>query len=68
MIKNGVALVRVSNSPNGCATSSPRSRSSLDEFYVVVVDGKILPTRWMTYASAFKHLERLQEEARADVA
>jgi len=66
MIKNGVALVRVSNSPNGCA-GGPHQRS-LDEFYVVVAGGEILPPRFMSYASAFNYLERLQEEARADVA
>jgi hypothetical protein len=63
MIKNGVALVRLSNRSNGCGGGH-----SLEEFYVVVFEDRMLPTRWMTYASAFKFLERLQEEARADVA
>jgi hypothetical protein len=63
MIKNGVALVRLSSSPNGCGGGR-----SLDEFYLVVFEDRMLPTRFWSYAAAFKHLERLQEKARADVA
>jgi len=53
MIKHGVALVRLSTSPSGCTALE------LEEFYVCIVEGHILPTRFMSYASAFKHLERL---------
>jgi len=64
MIKNGVALVRLaSNSPNGCAGGA----HILEEFYVVVRNRKMLSTRFMSYASAYKHLEKLRELC-ADVA
>jgi hypothetical protein len=61
MIKNGVALVRLSDSSNGCGRE-------LEEFYVVVFAERMLPTRFWSYAAAFNYLERRQEEARADVA
>jgi len=64
MIKNGVALVRLaSNSPDGCAGGVHR----LEEFYVVVRNRKMLSTRFMSYAAAYRHLEKLRD-LRADVA
>ena len=63
MIKHGVALVRLSNRPNGCGGGH-----SLEEFYVVMFEDRMLPTRFWSYAAAFNHLERLLEAARADVA
>lgn len=54
MIKHGVALMRLASSPHGCAAGD-----GLEEFYVVVFDGNILPTRFMSYAEAYKHSEGL---------
>jgi uncharacterized protein (DUF427 family) len=55
MIKCGVALLRLSNSSSGCGGKG----LTLEEFYVVVADGDILPTRFWSYAAAYKHLEKL---------
>jgi hypothetical protein len=68
MIKHGVALVRASNSPNGCACAYQRPGRTLEEFYVVIFRGKILTPRFMSYAAAFEHSEKLRAETCADVA
>jgi hypothetical protein len=61
MITHGVALLRLASSPHGCG-------GSIEEFYVVVFEGHVLPTRFMSYAEAFRHSEKLWAEVRADVA
>jgi hypothetical protein len=61
MIKHGVALLRLSGNAHGCG-------GAIEEFYVVVSEGCILSTRFMTYAEAFKHCEKLWVETHSDVA
>jgi hypothetical protein len=62
MIKHGVALMKLSSSPHGTGVTS------LEEFYVVMFEGHVLPQRFTTYAEAFKFSERMWAEARANVA
>lgn len=61
MIKDGVALMRLAASAHGAGCA-------VEEFYVVVSEGLILPTRYRSYADAFKKCERLFKETHADVA
>jgi hypothetical protein len=61
MIQDGVALMRLAASAHGAGCH-------VEEFYVVVSGGEILPTRHKSYADAFKRCERLFKEARASVA
>ena len=61
MMKYGAALVRLSGTPHGCD-------GLIEEFYVVVAEGLILPTRYKSYAEAIKHCEKLCTEAHANVA
>lgn len=62
MIKNGVALMRLSCSPHGTGVTS------IEEFYVVMFEGHVLQPRFQTYAEAFKYSEHMWRGARADVA
>ena len=61
MIKDGVALVRLSGSPTG-------TFGRVEEFYVVMFDGVMRPMRYGSYAEAFKQCELLYAETHADVA
>jgi hypothetical protein len=62
MIQHGVALMRLASSPTGCGAGD-----MIEEFYVIVSDGVVLPKRFANYADAFKVSEKLWT-ARADVA
>jgi hypothetical protein len=61
MIQDGVALMRLSGTAHGAG-------GMIEEFYVVVSEGLILPTRYRSYADAFRKCERLFKETRANVA
>lgn len=63
MIKHGVALMRLAYARDGYVAG----KGNIEEFYVVVSEGDILPTRYTTYADAFKHSEKLLK-GRVDVA
>lgn len=56
-IKHGIALMRLSSSPHGCAVTS------IEEFYVVVADGRVLAPRFGSYAEAYEHAEKFWQDA-----
>ena len=61
MIKHGVALMRLASNPHGCVGVN----AALEEFYVVMFDGKIMEARFKSYAEAFKHSEMMWKAVRA---
>ena len=61
MIQHGVALMRLSGTQHGAG-------GVIEEFYVVVSDGNVLPKRYTTYAEAFKACDRWYTETHVDVA